>query len=389
MHFALVIPELHKRGGTERCVAGLAEALVRRGHRFTVFSNQRDPQVLPSAAWRRVPIVRRPHIPRFFSFLVAQELIRAVGRARGERFDAVLSTGPDVLSPEVTVFHCSAAGFAELAKDSTQEREGSAMSRLKRWNSRLSYRAIAHMERKVVSRGARRAVAISGALKREFEHFHGPSASRLQVIADGVDHTDFFPRGADTRARLRSDLRISAEQRVVLFVGHNWFRKGLPTLVEAMRRLQTPAAVLLIAGAGDPAHEKQITTTLSPGVRFLGVRTDMAELYSCADAVALPTLHEPFGLPILEAMACGVPVVVSKLAGVSELIHDGVDGLLLADPSDATALAGKLDLLLANGDFRDRIGSAAIATATKFSWDALAPQFEALCEEAIAERSAR
>jgi glycosyltransferase involved in cell wall biosynthesis len=389
MHFALVIPELHKRGGTERCVASLAEALVRRGHRFTVFANQRDPQVLPSAKWRRVPIVRRPHIPRFFSFMVSQELVRAVGRARGDCFDAVLSTGPDVLSPEVTVFHCSAAGFAQLAKNSSQQREGSAMSRLKRWNSRLSYRAIAYMERQVVRRGARRAVAISGALKREFEHFHGPSASRLQVIADGVDLADFFPRGADTRARLRADLRISPEQRVVLFVGHNWFRKGLPTLVEAMRHLRTPNALLLIAGAGDPAHEKQIAATLGSRVRFLGVRSDMAELYACADSVALPTLHEPFGLPILEAMACGVPVVVSKVAGVSELISDGIDGLLLDDANDATALAGKLDLLLATGDFRDRIASAAITTAARFSWDALAPQFEALCEEAIADRSAR
>jgi glycosyltransferase involved in cell wall biosynthesis len=200
MHFALVIPELHKRGGTERCMASLAEALQRRGHRFTVFANRCDGSVLPGAKRWHVPMVRRPHLLRFLSFFLAQgsarflaqAVARRVATTGGERFDLVLSSGPDVLRPGVTVLHCSAAGFAQLAREESQQSSGSLLSRLKRWNSALSYRAIAKIERRVVGWGAGTRVAISQTLKDEFSKFHGERADGLRVIPDGVDLSEFI-----------------------------------------------------------------------------------------------------------------------------------------------------------------------------------------------------
>jgi len=382
MHFALVIPELHKQGGTERCMASLAEALERRGHRFTVFANRRDPSVLAAAPWHRVPMVRSPHIPRFFSFFVAQSLARRWANLKGERFDVVFSTGPDVLTPNVTVFHCSAAGFAELARQDSQEQRGSWLSRLKRWNSELSYRAIAKVERRVMARGARQGVAISRALKDEFTHFHGAQADRLRVIPDGVDLSDFYPRGSEVRARVRAELGIGDDQRVVLFVGHNWFRKGLSTLIEAVARIDDSNVLLLVAGAGEDTLRQEATRKLSSRVRFVGTHTKMPELYAAADVLALPTLHEPFGLPVLEAMACRLPVIVSRNSGVAELITDGTDGLLISNPQDAAELCTQLQRVLTDAHFAETLAVSGRRTAERFSWDSLATEFEALCIDA-------
>lgn len=405
MHFALVIPELHKRGGTERCMASLAEALQRRGHRFTVFANRCDPAVLPGAQRWRVPMVRRPHLLRFFSFLFAQAIARflAQGSARfvaqglpqtlpqgiasrlttmrGERFDLVLSTGPDVLRPSVTVLHCSAAGFARLARDESQQSSGSLLSRLKRWNSALSYRAIARVERRVIGRGARTSVAISQTLKDEFKQFHGERASGLQVIPDGVDLSEFGPRGVEVRERVRRQMNIAAEEKIVLFVGHNWYRKGLPTLVDAIKRMSGDA-VLVVAGAGERLLRIEMAHALEGRIRFVGTCNSMADLYAASDVLALPTLHEPFGLPVLEAMACRLPVVVSRRAGVAELITDGVDGLLLKDPTDALELTRAIEQVLHDPSLRNGMSEAGRRTAEQYSWDALAGQFETLCLEA-------
>jgi glycosyltransferase involved in cell wall biosynthesis len=395
MHFALVIPELHKRGGTERCMASLAEALQRRGHRFTVFANRTDPAVLPEAKRWRVPMVRRPHLLRFFSFLVAQGITRffaeAVARRDaamgGERFDLVLSTGPDVLRPGMTVLHCSAAGFAQLAREESQQSAGSLLSRLKRWNSALSYRAIAKIERRVVGRGARTGVTVSQTLKDEFREFHGERADSLQVIPDGVDLSEFYPTSPAAREHARARLNVSSEQKVVLFVGHNWYRKGLPTLVEAINQIDR--AVLVVAGAGERLLRSTIEQTLQGRVRFVGTCKEMSELYAAADALVLPTLHEPFGLPVLEAMACGVPVVVSRRAGVAELITDGVDGLLLEDPTDAAELTRAIARILDDSSLRNRMSAAGARTAERYSWDTLAEQFEALCWETCREAAGR
>ena len=81
----------------------------------------------------------------------------------------------------------------------------------------------------MVGRGARTGVAISQTLKDEFREFHGERANGLQVVPDGVDLNEFYPTTRESREHARARLNVSSEQKVVLFVGHNWYRKGLPT----------------------------------------------------------------------------------------------------------------------------------------------------------------
>src|SRR5579864_1743059 len=93
---------------------------------------------------------------------------------------------------------------------------------------------------------------------------------------------------------------------------------------------------------------------------------DVLDFYACADVYVCPSREDSFGLPVAEAMACGLPVISSSEAGVSALISDGINGFVLSDPTDSTALEGLLRRLQPDKDLRMQIGSAAAKTASKW-----------------------
>jgi len=108
---------------------------------------------------------------------------------------------------------------------------------------------------------------------------------------------------------------------------------------------------------------------LSDRVKFYPESPEVLSFYAAADIYAAPSLEDSFNLPVLEAMACGLPVLVSRLAGISEYIADGVDGILLQDPGDPSALAGSLSSLLQQPELRRALGENAARKAQHFSWD--------------------
>jgi len=103
-------------------------------------------------------------------------------------------------------------------------------------------------------------------------------------------------------------------------------------------------------------------------VVFTGPTEQSWKYYAASDIFLLPTLYEPFGLVILEAMAAGLPVLVSREAGAAELVRDGTDALLLEDAGDVDEIAGKLELLLEDAGLRKRLGEEARRTALCHTW---------------------
>jgi UDP-glucose:(heptosyl)LPS alpha-1,3-glucosyltransferase len=123
-------------------------------------------------------------------------------------------------------------------------------------------------------------------------------------------------------------------------------------------------------------------------VSVLPVRKDVEFYYAAADAYVGPSLEDTFALPVAEAMACGLPVIVSASAGVSEIITHGEDGLILDDPRDATGLAMMIRRLCNDEAFRTRLGENAAATARKYTWEQNGLELAAIFEE-ILRRKAR
>ncbi len=395
MNIAYVVQDLHRRGGTERCMLELAGAMTARGHRTAVFASSMDSTALPETIWHCVPIVPWPSLARYLSFLLGNTLVRAAVRYHGRvQFDIIHSTGPDVLRPAVTTLHCCTGAVADILSQQSCGSEWRRLSSVRRWHNILSYRAISLFERYVVRLGAQRVIAVSGALAADVERHNGPLAGRLAVIPNGVNLEEFTPLPYSTRAEVRRELGVGADEVVVLFVGYNWERKGVEVLVEALARLRAhsdlpPVSLTLVGGRGQAAYESRVVERLAGRVRFLGSRTDLVRLYGASDVCVLPSLQESFGLPILEAMACGLPAVVSRCAGVAELISDGIDGVLLSDPRDSEELARKLRDLVTDEGCRRRMGARARHTAEQYSWPEIAVRTESLYYELLRGGAAR
>ncbi|MBV5276845.1 glycosyltransferase family 4 protein, partial [bacterium] len=167
------------------------------------------------------------------------------------------------------------------------------------------------------------------------------------------------------------------EAPLFLFVGNGFERKGVPQLLRAFSRMQRRDAWLLIVG-GDRrlAAAQQLARRLgiAERVRFAGAQKDVKPFYGAADAFALPTLYDPFPNAALEALACGLPLLVSNSCGTAELIVEGSNGFV-GDALDENALAGALDRLAENSPI---LRQAARATAETLPLEAMSEKLMAL-----------
>src|SRR5262249_47550975 len=158
-------------------------------------------------------------------------------------------------------------------------------------------------------------------------------ADGVRVIRNGVDTSVFRP-DSERRRQVRARLELAESTRVVACVGRMTPQKGQATLLEAMPRILGAGAdtrLLLVGDGPDQAALRQLASRLSVDahVSFLGVRPDVPELLQAADVLAVPSVHEGFGLVLIEAMATGLPVVASRTGPIPEIVDDGVSGLLV------------------------------------------------------------
>jgi glycosyltransferase involved in cell wall biosynthesis len=207
---------------------------------------------------------------------------------------------------------------------------------------------------------ARRVIAVSEFTKRELIELLQVPEDKIRVVPNGVDGT-FTPDGP------------AEEGEYVLAVGTLEPRKNLPRLVEAMRRSDVELRVVGARGWGG-------VEVGGNGVRWLGEVSDseLARLYRGARCVAYPSLYEGFGIPVLEAMACGAPVVTSRGTAMEE-IADGA--AVLVDPNDPVELAAGIDRATAE---RDLLVARGLERASAFRWDAVAEATVAVYREAVA-----
>ena len=165
--------------------------------------------------------------------------------------------------------------------------------------------------------------------------------TKLSVIYVGLDHETFNPqRRRALREEARRQIGLSSDRFALILVGNDWHNKGVTVLVQALSKLRDRPIDLLLVSREDPApHLATIRDAgLDGRVHFLPPRQDVEFYYAAADAYVGPSLEDTFALPPQEAMACGMPVIVSADNGTSEIITHGKDGLILADPTDVNSL---------------------------------------------------
>jgi len=184
-------------------------------------------------------------------------------------------------------------------------------------------------------------------------------ADRFYVVPSGVDSSRFNPDIYPVAAA-RQGLKLPAEAFVVGCFARLVPVKGVDVLLEAAGRLRQGGNVTLLLVGDGPLRAELTARAGSLGVdaRFLGLREDVPELMAACDVVAVPSRNEGMGRAAVEAALMGLPVVASRVSGLSEVVEDGVTGLLVA-PEDADGLARGLERLMLDGGKRRRLGEAA------------------------------
>jgi len=213
----------------------------------------------------------------------------------------------------------------------------------------------------------------------------------VRVIPNGVDAAQFSPPrrlARRTQARLRQNFHST--DYVLLLLGNDWAVKGVPTVLAAMAAVPNLPLHLVVAGTDvvQPFREVASRLNISTQFRCEPPQQDVMDFYAAADVYVSPSREDSFGLPVLEAMACGLPVITSIFAGVAELITNRVDGFVLPDPNDSRALAQLLERLYLDESLRERIGEAAVLTAKQWTWDRNAAELWKLLECAAEKKMA-
>jgi glycosyltransferase involved in cell wall biosynthesis len=222
---------------------------------------------------------------------------------------------------------------------------------------------------------ASRVLVPSGSTKRDLIRLYGTDERRVVVVPLAVDHGRYRPEAAGSVPSTRR--RFGLPERYLLFLGLDR-RKNLPAMLGAYARLPAPGRpALVLAGArpwepdgSDPTDEAlaRMPSAARADVVRLGYVEERFKPALLAGAIALvyPSRYEGFGLPVIEAMAVGTPVVASDVASLPELV-DGA--AVLVDPDDEATIADGMSRLLQDDDLRAKLREAGIARAAEFTWD--------------------
>jgi UDP-glucose:(heptosyl)LPS alpha-1,3-glucosyltransferase len=191
-------------------------------------------------------------------------------------------------------------------------------------------------------------------VKEEIQHHFGLPSEKLHVIYSGVDNEAFHPRlKALHRENIRAQYSIPPTAPLFLFVGSGFERKGLRALLQAMARLPHYCHLMVVGKDKKQEQYRDLANRLglSGRVHFAGGQADPKPFYGAADVFVLPTLYDPFPNTVLEAFACGLPVVTSTKSGGAELVRNGKNGFV-CDALDIGQLTNAL-ARLTSGDLHD------------------------------------
>jgi glycosyltransferase involved in cell wall biosynthesis len=386
---AVVSPFIDKGHGTERRVA---EWIAHLADTFDIhlYSQQVADVDLGRMVWHRIPKLPGPHLFNFLWWLAANHLWRMWDRRfRDLRHDLVFSPGANCLDADIISVHVV---FAEYLRQNDQELKF-RRNLVRFWprllHRKLYYQLVIWLERRVYSNHKTVLVLISRRIAASLGQFYG-RREKFPVLYAGLDHDVFRPaRRASLREAARTALRIPPDRFTALLVGNDWRNKGGPALLDALAHLGDLPVDLLVVGYENAACSRALIMRrgLEDRVRLLPPRKDVEFYYAAADAYAGPSLEDAYSLPPFEAMSCGLPVIVSAACGVSEIITDRSDGLILADPTDAPTLAAMIRRLYNDKQFRTQIGEKAAQTARKYTWEANARELIAIFEEVLRKKS--
>jgi glycosyltransferase involved in cell wall biosynthesis len=320
--------------------------------------------------WHKVPSIPGPHIAQFIAWMFLNGLLRWWhSTLDGATYDLVLSPGINCLHPDAVIVHALFYRLKELAREENDYFSAHA-SFFRRVHRKVYYALLTALERRIYTDPKVTLAAVSkrtaGLLKKHFRR------QDISIIPNGVD-TEHFSAPARLARRTESRRRrgFRGEDFVLLLIGNDWRNKGLPTVLDAIAALPGLPIRLLVVGndTAETFHARAARLGLQDRCRWELSSPEVLDLYAAADVYVSPSREDSFGLPVAEAMACGLPAITSVCAGVADYIHDGIDGFVLREPRDSQTLSKLIGRLQSQPDLRHVVGEAASKTIQEWDWN--------------------
>jgi UDP-glucose:(heptosyl)LPS alpha-1,3-glucosyltransferase len=375
------------RGGCETYAADLTRRLIAAGHQVDLYASRWDEAALPrEVQYHRVPEVGWPRFLRPWRWSAACREVR-----RGQQHD--LSLGFDKVLDVDVIYPLGGLHVA-----SVEHTRGKLRSPFLRGLARTvrafdpSHRSFCWFERhQYLSPRPPFVIANSEFVRHHFQQYLGIPSDRVAVLHCAIDPLRFVAADQPARrAAMRQSWGASPDEVIALFVAMNYRLKGLDPLLHAVALMPAVSAFRLVV-VGNPStdHYRSLARRLGieSRVHFHGFVKDPRDLFFGADFLVHPTFYDPCSLVVLEARACGLPVITTAFNGASELLDPPHDGLVVRNPHDTEALVGAVRYFL-DPVQRKAASAAARQRAQLWTWDTHFQRLLALLNRAATRKQA-
>ncbi len=361
-------------GGGETQTQALAEGLVANGFDVIVLTRRSDSLFKRFEQFGNINVYRLPPAgsEHFKKWGLLVTILPALIKLRWQ-YDLIFVSGFRVLGIAAVLIGKFFGKPCILKADSLGEMSGDffadGLAKLNLPPSSFPFRTFLRLRNKILKQ-AKVFVAISTEVSKELAT-HGVNEGAIQVIPNSVDTNRFRPISYNEKLEFRRKLGIPKKAIVVTFTGRLVSYKGLPFLLRVWREIQCKhnhVKLLLIGSGGLDIHncELELKTyvkenNLQSAVQFTGNVQNVNEYLQASDIFVFPTANEAFGISLIEAMACGLPVISTPVGGIKDIIQDKQNGLLVK-ARDFQQLYEALDTLLIDTVLSSSLGKAARQT---------------------------
>jgi len=355
---AVVVPKYGLVGGGERYVAELTERIAAiPKYDIHVFANQWHRQS-DNVTFHKVPVITFPKWLTTISF--AYFANRKIARL-----------GVDLIHTHERIFKADICTLHSIPHRIWVEK-----IRRKKLLS-LFDRATIWVEKQMFTKGGCRIfMPVSSFARQKMQEVYTVAPERIRIVHPGVDIEKFKPAESELRLEIRHELGVKDDEVLILFVSMNFELKGLDLLLAALSRLRKDGRgkqpKLLVVGKGNISKYQDISRQLgiAENVVFTGVRHDMERIYVAGDLFVLLSNFDTFGMVVTEAMASGLPVIVSDKVGAKDLVRNAENGFIV-DRDNIEEICSKI-VHMSDERVRVRMSRNAQKTIKDYTWDKVA-----------------
>jgi UDP-glucose:(heptosyl)LPS alpha-1,3-glucosyltransferase len=350
LKIALLVHDYNRHGGHARYVAELSQSF-KKNNDIHVFASVWEEPDQEKITFHHVPSWRKSALTSILSFCLPVTLMVR------NQFDLIHSQGFTGFKQDVVTAHiCHRAWYDAM------ERHMGKIPLKKRINKVI----VCLLESWLFKKNRSKAfIAVSNRTKRDLLKHHG--ITKCKVIHHGVDCDNFTPANQDKyRIIMRGSLGIGPDEVIYLYVG-DWQKAGL-ALVRALAKVSTGRLVVVSKSKTKEIERDAKNAGVKDRVLIIPGSLEIQRYYALSDIFVFPSYHDSFGMVVTEAMASGLPVICSAEAGASELIQDGISGVILQKAWDIEEISQKMLDLAMDPSKRSKIAQIARIEVEKYSW---------------------